>query len=230
MGLHIPQHHAAGAHLGAFPHLDIAQHLGAGGYQHAGADLGMTVTLLVAGAAEGHLLQDGYIVVDDAGLADDDAGGVVEHYAPAHHTGRMDVHAEHLGVAALDEQRQIPPPRRPQAVGQPVHLNRMIAFEVENHRQITADGRIPLLDRGQVAGRHFDYLRRLGKRLVEQLTHDGRRHHLVRQLVGEDETEAGFKAVVIQHAGIDITRQQRLLPDHLLRLVPQFLPKTVHHR
>ena len=45
---------------------------------HAVADLRMAVASLLAGAAERHVLQDRHVVLDHRGLADHQAGGVIE--------------------------------------------------------------------------------------------------------------------------------------------------------
>ena len=77
--------------------LDVAEDLGAGADQHAAADLRVTVTAGLAGAAERHTVQDRHIVLDDGRLADHQAGGVVEEDALADARGRIDVGLEHRG-------------------------------------------------------------------------------------------------------------------------------------
>ena len=80
---------------GAMADLDIAEDLGAGADQDAAADLGMAVAGLLAGAAERHAVQDRDVVLDHRGLADHEAGGVVEEDAAPDPRGRMDVALEH---------------------------------------------------------------------------------------------------------------------------------------
>ena len=79
----------------AMSDLDIAEDLGAGADQYAAANLGMAIARLLAGAAERHLLQDRHVVLDDRGLADHEAGGMVEENAAPDAHGRMDVGLEH---------------------------------------------------------------------------------------------------------------------------------------
>ena len=90
--------------------LDIAEDLGAGADQHAVADLRMAVAALLAGAAERHVLEDRDVVLDHRGLADDEAGGMVEEDAAAHRHGRIDVGLEDLRRAALQIEREVAAP------------------------------------------------------------------------------------------------------------------------
>ena len=76
-------HHRAGRDARAMADLDIAENLRARPDHHAVADLGMAVLVLLAGAAERHAVQDRDVVLDDGGLADNEAGGVVEEDAAA---------------------------------------------------------------------------------------------------------------------------------------------------
>ena len=81
--------------------LDIAENFRAGADQHAAADLRMAIPVLLAGAAERHALQDRDVVVDHRGLADHEAGGVIEEDAAADRGGGIDVGLEHRRRAAL---------------------------------------------------------------------------------------------------------------------------------
>ena len=74
---HIFQHDTAGAHLGTLPHPDIAQDFGACTDQHAVAYFRVAIAFVLASAAQGDRLQNGDIVADHGGLADDQPGGVV---------------------------------------------------------------------------------------------------------------------------------------------------------
>ena len=87
--------------------LDIAEDLGTGADEHAVADLGVTVTAGLAGAAQRHGVQDRDVVLDHRRLANDEAGGVVEEDALADAGGRVDIGLEHRGGAALQIEREI---------------------------------------------------------------------------------------------------------------------------
>ena len=68
---------------------------------------GMAVPVLLAGAAERHVVQDRDIVLDDRGLADHEAGGVIEEDAAADPGSRIDVALEHRRRAALQIEREV---------------------------------------------------------------------------------------------------------------------------
>src|SRR5690242_21520411 len=81
--------------------LDIAENFCARSDQHAVTNLRVTVLVLLAGAAERDAVQDRHVVVDDSGLAADEAGGMVEEDAAADARRRIDVGLEHRRGAAL---------------------------------------------------------------------------------------------------------------------------------
>ena len=63
--------------------LDIAENFRARPDQHAVANLGMAILVLLAGAAERDAVQDRDVVLDHRGLAADETGGVIEEDAAA---------------------------------------------------------------------------------------------------------------------------------------------------
>jgi len=81
--------------------LDIAEYLGAGTDQHPAADFRMTISRFLAGTAERHLLQDRHVVLDHRGLADHEAGGVIEEDTTSDAHGRIDIGLEHRRRLAL---------------------------------------------------------------------------------------------------------------------------------
>ena len=98
---YVMQHHAAGRHAHAIADLDIAEDLGAGTHHHARANLGVAVAALVASAPKRNAMQERAIVADHRRLADDDAGGVIEHDAVADPRGGVDVDLENARREAL---------------------------------------------------------------------------------------------------------------------------------
>src|SRR6266699_3155825 len=72
-----------------------------GADHHPATDFRMAVAVLLAGPPEGDAVEHGNIVLDDGGLADDEAGGVVEEDAPPDPGGGMNVGLERRGGAAL---------------------------------------------------------------------------------------------------------------------------------
>src|SRR5258708_34830592 len=75
--------------------LDIAENLRAGPDHHAMPDFWMTVLVLLAGAAQRNTMQDRNVVFDHRGLADDEAGGMVEKNPAADPGLGIDVGLEH---------------------------------------------------------------------------------------------------------------------------------------
>src|ERR1700679_1332017 len=96
----------------------------------------MAVALFLAGAAERHAMQHGDIVLNHRGLADDNAGGVVEEYAAADLRGRMDVHREQRRHPALDEPGQRTTTVPPQPMRHAIALQRMESFEEQESLRI----------------------------------------------------------------------------------------------
>src|ERR1700730_9242603 len=84
-------HHRAGGDADAMADLDITEDFCAGADHDAVADFGMAVFPFLAGAAQGHVVQYGDIITDLGGLADHEAGGVIEENAAADLCRRMDV-------------------------------------------------------------------------------------------------------------------------------------------
>ena len=87
--------------------LDVAEHLGTCADQHAMANLRVAILILFAGAAERHAMQNRDVVLDDGGLAADEAGGVIEEDATADPGRRIDVGLEDRRGAALQIEREI---------------------------------------------------------------------------------------------------------------------------
>src|SRR5262249_30008326 len=75
------QHDAAGSDLGASANLDVAEHASAGPDHDAFAYLRVAVAGFLAGSAKRHALEHGDAVPDHSGLANHDAGAVVNHDA-----------------------------------------------------------------------------------------------------------------------------------------------------
>ena len=96
------EHDRAGGDARAMTDLDIAEDLlGARSDQYAAADFRMAISRLLAGAAERHLLQDRHVILDDRGLADHDAGGVIEEDAASDAHRWIDVGLEYRRRLAL---------------------------------------------------------------------------------------------------------------------------------
>ena len=67
----------------------------------------MTIAALLAGTAQGHVMQDRHVVLDHRGFADDETGRVIEENAAADLRGGMDIALEYRRRAALQIEREI---------------------------------------------------------------------------------------------------------------------------
>ncbi len=137
----------------------------------------MAVALFLTGPAKRHRMQDRHIIPNPRGRAKHDRMRVIKENALTHRTGGMDVHTELFGHTHLKEIGQIMPPLIPQPMPDPIGLNRLEAFEIQQGLQI--------LDTGGIAFKHSHQIRtrRIGKagigrmRLITNLA-----QHLVRHL------------------------------------------------
>src|SRR6267143_554937 len=127
-GLH---HHGAGGNAGAMADLDIAENFRARSDQYAVADFGMAVLVLLAGAAKRNAVQDRDVVFDHSGLADDEAGGVIEEDTAADPGCGIDIGLEYRRRAALQIIRKILAALLIEPMRQTMSLERMEALEVE---------------------------------------------------------------------------------------------------
>ncbi len=78
--------------------LDGADDLGAGAEHDTAPDLRVTIAMILAGAAQRHVVQNGDVILDHSGLADHEPGRVVEEDAAPDRRCRMDV-----GLDTADE-------------------------------------------------------------------------------------------------------------------------------
>ncbi|PNT72731.1 hypothetical protein BRADI_2g48426v3 [Brachypodium distachyon] len=120
---HVDEHHGPGTDLGAGANEHVAKNRGPGADEHAVPDLGVPVPHRLSRPAERDVVEDGDVVAHDGGLADDDAGGVVEEDALADGGGRVDVDGEHLGDPGLERERESAAVLRPEHVRDAVGLD-----------------------------------------------------------------------------------------------------------
>ena len=104
---HIIQHYGGSGYLGAFAHLDASQHLGTCADEHAAAHHRVAVAYFLAGAAQGHLVEEGYIILDDGGLAHHETGAVVEQDTAADTRGGVNIDTEYLAAYALEDGAEV---------------------------------------------------------------------------------------------------------------------------
>ena len=96
-------------------------------------------------------MQQRNIVAQHGGFANHNACAVVEHDTAAEFRARMDIHAEHFGGAVLQEIGQRFASLPPKRVVNPVRLNGMEAFEIQQRQRIGIASRVAFVTRGDVA-------------------------------------------------------------------------------
>jgi len=202
---------------GAVADLDVAQNLRAGADQHAVADLGVTVARLLARAAERNALQNRDIILDDTGLADDQRRRVVEEHALADSRRRVDVDAESGRGAALQQQRKIAPPRRQHRVGEPVRLQRVKTFEVEQRLHHPQARGVAVGDRDQVGAERDPDGGVAGDDIVVFLADQRGRQIGMRQPLGDAIGDRVLQRVVIENGGHQEGAERGVALDRLLR-------------
>src|SRR4029079_13577766 len=179
---HVLQHRASRRHPHAIADLDIAEDLGARSHHHAGADLRVAIAALIAGAAQGDAVQQRAIVADHRRLADDDAGGMVEHHALADACGGMDVDLEDARGEALEIEREIVTPRMPQRMREAEGLKRVIALEIEQGIDQTPAGRIALGELPTIGAAHVADATLVREHLMEGLMQESGIHRMLEPL------------------------------------------------
>ena len=121
-------------------------------------------------------MQDRDVVVDHRGLADHEAGGVVEEDAAADRGRRMDVALEHRRRAALQIEREVLAALAPQPMRQPMGLDGVEALVVEHRLDEAVRRRIAVDGRHDVGAERFAdrrlVLERVGIGLADQLAGD----------------------------------------------------------
>src|SRR6202163_4420735 len=128
------------------PALDISEYFRARPDQYAVADLGMTVLVLLAGAAKRDAVQDRDVVLDHGSLAAHEAGGVIQEN-PAADPGRwINIGLEYRRRTALQVIGKILAAFLIEPMRQTVGLQRMEALEVEQRVDESRGGVIAVVD------------------------------------------------------------------------------------
>ena len=86
------------------------------------ADFRMAVAALLAGPAKGDILQNGYVITDDTGLADHHTGRMIKEEALSEDRSRMDIDLKNLRHEALEVEGQCVPVFVPEPMGHPMGL------------------------------------------------------------------------------------------------------------
>jgi hypothetical protein len=167
------------------------------------------------------------IVLDHRGLADDEAGRVVEEDTLPDPGGRVDVGLEDLGGAALQIESQVAPVPAPEPVRQPVGLQGVEALEVEHRLEQPVAGRIAVEHRDHVGTEAEPDRRIVGDGRVEGLDDQLGRQCGMGQAAGDAMGDRLLEAALVQHIGEDEAGQRRLGGDRRLGLAAQARPDRV---
>jgi hypothetical protein len=186
----------------------------------------VAVAALIAGAPKRNGVQERAIVADHRRLADDDAGGVIEHDAAADPRRGVNVHLKNARREALQVEREIVPPGVPKDVGEAERFERVVSLEIKQWIDQTPAGRIALGDGYEVGAKHVskawvgceDFV----KGLVQKPGVDGMLKPL-RQAMAD----RVLKGRLAQDGCVDQARKHGLLGARLLRLAPHLLPYGV---
>ena len=224
MGGHVREHHAAGADLRPGPDLDVAEQLRARADQHPGPDFGVPVAGLLPGAAQGHLVQDGDVVLDDRGLPHHHPGGVVDHDAPPDPRRGVDVHPVGVRHAALHEERGELAPVVPEPVGDAVRLEGVVSLEEEEGRKIRLEGRVTVPHGLEIGARAVSDPGVEGVSLVEELAQPLLADHRARELAGEDPREGVLQTLAVEDRRFEELPEGGLALALALRFAPDLLP------
>lgn len=197
----ILQNKRTGANLGAIANCNIAQQGGAGAHQDAITQLGMTLAMLLARSAQGNVMQHGNVAADDGGLADHDAGGMIEKGTRADLSGGMNIDLQLLGDLTLQVIGQGNAALVPQLVGDAIGLQGMEALEVQEGVNEPGTGGISLHDGEQVMADTLTKVDIIGDGVLHKPHQHSRRHDRRGELIGEMKGEGVVERAVIKNGG-----------------------------
>src|SRR5438876_885288 len=163
---HRLHHYRARGDAGAMADLDVAENFRARPDQYAVADLGMAVLVLLAGAAQRHVVQDRDVVLDHSGLAAYEPGSVIQENPAANPGCRIDVGLEYRRRSALQIIGKILAAFLMEPMRQTVGLQRMKTLEVEQRVDETRGRRIAVIDRHHIGTARITDVGILEQRLV----------------------------------------------------------------
>src|SRR3974390_654330 len=211
-------HHRTRGNARAVPDLDVAEDFCTRADHHAVADFRMTVLMLLAGAAEGNVMQDRHVVVDHRRLADDEPRGMVEEDAAADARGRIDVALENDRRAALQIHRKVLATLAQKPMRQPVRLNGVKTFVIKYRLAETLRCWVTVDGRNYIGAKAFAELRLILERVViglpDQIGGDvGMIEPLRDAMHGRV-----FETIVMQDVLIHEGGEFGLAPRHLFRL------------
>ncbi len=221
------EHHRTGRDSRAMAHLDIAEDLGPSPDQHAVANLGMPVSPLLAGAAQSHVLEHGDIVLDDGRSAHDEARRMIEEDAASDPGSRVNIGLEDFRGTALQIEREVLTPLRPEPMGEPVGLNGVEALEIEQGLKGAGHDRISVEHGADIRPEGIADGRVLIHGLVEDLLNDVGRYRGMAQARGNPVNHRRFEARLVQDRAENEAAQSGLAVHNGFGLGPQAIPQRI---
>lgn len=140
----VTEDHAAGSDFRVASDFHPAENFRARADEDSGADDGMAIARFLAGAAEGNLVEDGDIILDDGGLTDDEGSGVIKEDAAADFRSRVDIGGKHFRGDALEVEGEPTAPLIPEAVADTVGAEGHESFVKKERLKRGEAGCIPL--------------------------------------------------------------------------------------
>ena len=221
------EHHGTGCDPRAMTHLDIPEDFGSGADEHAVADLGMTVAALLAGAAERHVLEHRHVVLDHSGRADNETCCVVEEDAATDPGCRMNIGLEHFRRPALEIKREILPVPAPQPMREPMGLDGVEAFEIQQRLERPGAGGIAIHDRADVGAKSFTQRRIVHESLVKGLLDDVGGKRRVIETRGDPMSDRLVETRLVEHRAQGKACKRRFLGDQDFGLAPEPVPDRI---
>ena len=223
----ILQDDASGADAGAAPNFHVAKDFRAGPDEDAMAHLRMAVAALLSGNPKGNLLQDGDVVLDDGGFADDDAGGVVKKDAGADAGCRMDIHREDLGNDTLEVEGHFPAFMVPEIMGNAEGGQGLKTLEIQHRGEEPPGGGVALVNGHDVLAHLFADVAARFQDFLEQVVQVRFGNRMMPELARNPMREAGLETVAVEDAFMNELGQDGLMLRRCARLAQKFLPDRI---
>src|SRR5581483_11266467 len=211
----------------AFADFDVAEDFRPGPDHDAAADFRMAVLVLLAGAAERHVVQDRDVVVDHRRLADDEARGMVEENAAADARRRIDVALENARGAALQIKREVLAAFAMQPVRQAMRLDGVEALVVEHGFDEAVGGWIAIDRRDDIGAERLADRRLVLDGIAISLADEVAGNVGIAEALADAMHDGGFQRVVVQDIFVDEGCEFRLAACNFFRLAADARPDRI---
>eukprot|EP00963_Diacronema_lutheri_P005597 scaffold431_cov334-Pavlova_lutheri.AAC.112 len=164
---------------------------------------GMSVAGILSCTSQGDPLHDGHSISHDGRLPDDDPLAMIQQHPLPDAGSWMNVHAEFFAHARLQSDGHHLLSPAPERVGDPVCLQCVESFEVQQGMDVGRAGWIPVSHRQEVASQRFSQVRIRCQHFVEDLLQLRGEHGRFGESIGEHEADDAFHARVDEHRGVE---------------------------